>query len=101
MEAVTSNDEVVIDDGDKRPSVNFTNFGDNALHFRIRFFVKNVLEQWRVTGAVREHIDHRFREEGITIPFPQRTISLLPPERNEVVQVQSVEPMAAAVPGSQ
>jgi small-conductance mechanosensitive channel len=100
LEAVTSNDEVVIDDGDKRPSANFTDFGDNALHFRIRFFVKNVLEQWRVTGAVREHIDQRFREEGITIPFPQRTISLLPPERNEVVQVQSVEPMATAVPGS-
>ncbi|MCK4971674.1 MAG: mechanosensitive ion channel family protein, partial [Thermoplasmata archaeon] len=101
LEAVTSNDEVVIDDGDKRPSANFTDFGDNALHFRIRFFVKNVLEQWRVTGAVREHIDQRFREEGITIPFPQRTISLLPPERNEVVQVQSVEPMATAVPGSE
>ncbi|NIP36337.1 MAG: mechanosensitive ion channel, partial [Thermoplasmata archaeon] len=30
LEAVTSNDEVVIDEGDKRPRVNFTDFGDSA-----------------------------------------------------------------------
>jgi MscS family membrane protein len=89
LEAVTSNDEVVIDDGDKRPRVNFIDFGDSALQFRVRFFVKDVLEQWRVQTAVREHIDRRFREEGITIPFPQRTLSILPPKEGEVVQVQT------------
>jgi small-conductance mechanosensitive channel len=77
FEAVRSNDEVILDDEEKRPRVNFTDFGDSALQFRVRFFVKDVLEQWRVMTAVREHIDRRFREEGITIPFPQRTISYL------------------------
>ena len=95
MEAVTSNDEVVIDEGDKRPRVNFTDFGDSALQFRVRFFVKDVLEQWRVMTAVREHIDRRFREEGITIPFPQRTVSLLPPKEAEVLQVQTSQPEVA------
>jgi small-conductance mechanosensitive channel len=94
LEAVTSNDEVVIDEGDKRPRVNFTDFGDSALMFRVRFFVKDVLEQWRVQTAVREHIDRRFREEGITIPFPQRTLSLLPPKEGEVVQVQTSQSSA-------
>ncbi len=89
LEAVTSNEEVVIDEGDKRPRVNFTDFGDSALMFRVRFFVKDVLEQWRVQTAVREHIDRRFREEGITIPFPQRTLSILPPKDDEVLQVQT------------
>jgi small-conductance mechanosensitive channel len=101
LEAVTSNDRVVINDGDKRPSVGFIDFGDNALEFRVRFFVKDVLEQWSVTSDVREHIDRRFREEGIVIPFPQRTLSILPPERDEVVRVQSVDPKATAVPTSQ
>jgi len=101
LEAVTSNDEVVIDDGDKRPRASFTDFGDSALQFRIRFFVKDVMEQWRVTTAVREHIDRRFREEGITIPFPQRTLSILPPERNEVVRILNVEPMDTTIPSSQ
>ncbi len=100
LEAVTSNDEVVIDEGDKRPRVNFTDFGDSALLFRIRFFVKDVLEQWRVQTAVREHIDRRFREEGITIPFPQRTLSLLPPREGEVIQVQTSQPDAARVAGA-
>lgn len=102
LEAVTSNDEVVIDEGDKRPRVNFTDFGDSALQFRVRFFVKDVMEQWRVMTAVREHIDRRFREEGITIPFPQRTLSMLPPKEGEVIQVQNVEstsaPVSAPVP---
>ncbi len=100
LEAVTSNDEVVIDEGDKRPRVNFTDFGDSALLFRTRFFVKDVLEQWRVQTAVREHIDRRFREEGITIPFPQRTLSLLPPKEGEVIQVQTSQPDAARAAGT-
>jgi len=91
LEAVTSNDEVVIDDNDKRPRVSFTDFGDSALKFRTRFFVKDVLEQWRVKTAVREHIDRRFREEGITIPFPQRTLSMLPSGEGEVIQVHNVQ----------
>ena len=98
LEAVTSNDEVVIDDGDKRPRINFTDFGDSALQFRVRFFVKDVLEQWRIMTAVREHIDRRFREEGITIPFPQRTLSILPPKESEVVQVQNVQSQSSSIP---
>ncbi len=100
LEAVTSNDEVVIDDGDKRPRVNFIDFGDSALQFRVRFFVKDVLEQWRVMTVVREHIDRRFREEGIRIPFPQRTLSMLPPVEGEVIQVQNVQAHPMSTPAS-
>ncbi len=97
FEAVTTNDEVVIDDGDKRPRVSFTDFGTSALEFRVRFFVKDVLEQWSVKTAVREHIDRRFREEGITIPFPQTTLSILPPNEREVVLVQNVQPQSSYI----
>jgi len=100
LEAVTSNEEVVIDEGDKRPRINFVDFGDSALMFRARFFVKDVLEQWRVQTAVREHIDRRFREEGITIPFPQRTLSILPPKEGEHILVQNVPAPAARAAGT-
>jgi small-conductance mechanosensitive channel len=93
FEAVRSNDEVILDDEEKRPRVNFTDFGDSALQFRVRFFVRDVLEQWRVKTAVREHIDRRFREEGITIPFPQRTISYLEQkEEKEKAEVLKMDP---------
>lgn len=101
FEAVTTNDEVVIDDKDKRPRVSFTDFGNSALEFRVRFFVKDVLEQWSVMTAVREHIDRRFREEGITIPFPQTTLSILPPRENEVVQVQNMQPGSSYITAQQ
>ncbi|NOQ54425.1 MAG: mechanosensitive ion channel [Thermoplasmata archaeon] len=94
FESVTTNDEVVIDDGDKRPRVSLTDFGSSALEFRIRFFVKDVMEQWSVKTAVREHIYRRFHEEGITIPFPQTTLSILPPHVSEVVQVQHIQPQS-------
>ena len=97
LEAVTSNDEIVIDEDLRRPRVNFMDFGNSALQFRVRFFVKDVLEQWRVKTVVREHIDRRFREEGITIPFPQRTLSVLPPNEDEVIQVQNVQPQSSSI----
>jgi small-conductance mechanosensitive channel len=100
LEVVTSNDDVVTNDDDRRPSCNLIDFGESTLVFRTRFFVKDVLKQWRVKGAVRENIDQRFREEGITIPFPQRTLSILPPESDEVLQVRTSQPIGATVPSS-
>lgn len=77
LEATQAHPDVILDDQDKEPRVRFIDFGDSALQFRLLYSVKDVLEQWRVATAVREHIDRRFREEGITIPFPQRTVSFL------------------------
>jgi small-conductance mechanosensitive channel len=77
MEAVKAQKEVIMDVPKKKPTVRLRKFGESALEFRTRFFIKNVLHQWRILGDVREHVERRFREEGITIPFPQRTISYL------------------------
>jgi small-conductance mechanosensitive channel len=96
FEAVRGQEEVILDDEDKRPRVSFTDFGDSALQFRVRFFVKDVLEQWSVMTAVREHIDRRFREEGITIPFPQRTLSFLPQGEGEALRLATEGGVAPA-----
>ncbi|MEF8880161.1 MAG: mechanosensitive ion channel domain-containing protein [Candidatus Thermoplasmatota archaeon] len=58
------------------PLVRFTEFGDSSLNFLIIFWVDDVMNQWRTASDIRNEIDKRFREEGITIPFPQRTVWL-------------------------
>ncbi len=98
LEAVTSQEGVVLDDPEMEPSVRFTNFGNNALEFKITFFIKDVFEQWRITTAGREHIDDRFKEEGITIPFPQRTLSFLGQGPGQEVKVKTA-PQGEVVEG--
>jgi len=56
-----------------RPAVQFINFGDSSLDFRLRFW--SVLDDF-VAGEsrLRFEIDRLFRENNIQIPFPQRDI---------------------------
>jgi small-conductance mechanosensitive channel len=77
MEAVTSEPGVIVDDPDKEISLRFRNFGDSALEFRTLFFIEHYDDQWRIASNVRERIDGLFRANGITVPFPQRTVSYL------------------------
>jgi small-conductance mechanosensitive channel len=58
------------------PEVLFMNFGDNALEFRIYFWIKvrQILDRLRIQSDVRYKTDHLFREAGITIAFPQRDV---------------------------
>jgi small-conductance mechanosensitive channel len=48
-------------------------FGESAI--TIRMMAKTApLKQWDVAREIRRRIKHRFDEEGIEIPFPQRTV---------------------------
>ncbi|MEM2943499.1 MAG: mechanosensitive ion channel family protein [Methanomassiliicoccales archaeon] len=64
----------VLKDEEHAPIVRFENFGDSALVFTIYFWVDDVRNQWKATSDIRKRIDQLFREAGIEIPFPQRTI---------------------------
>ena len=95
LEAVTAQgDDVIQDDPKKNIYVRFNDFGDSALMFSVSFYIKDVFEQFRISTAVREHIDRRFREEGVTIPFPQRTVSFLGQKEGQDLRVQG-EPVDA------
>lgn len=61
-----------------RPVVLFTDFGESSLDFQLRVWtdIDNMLT---VDTDIRFEIDRRFRENGITIPFPQRDVHLTPP----------------------
>ena len=63
------------------PKVLFLGFGDSALNFELRCFVRNIDERLTVISDLNFAIDAAFREAGIEIPFPQRDLHVrtLPP----------------------
>lgn len=56
------------------PFVRFNNFGDSALTFTVFFFTNRYLIIEDINSDIRFRIDELFRENNITIPFPQRDI---------------------------
>ena len=56
------------------PQVLFTEFADSALSFELRVYARNIVETFRLSSELRFAIDKAFRENGITIPFPQRDL---------------------------
>jgi small-conductance mechanosensitive channel len=54
--------------------VQFVNFGDSSLDFKVLFWARNSWEVEFVKSDIRFAIDQRFREAKVTIPFPQRDV---------------------------
>lgn len=64
---------------DPEPLVMFRpGFGDFSLGFRLIVHVTSYARQFRVQHHLHKRIFARFREEGIEIPFPIRTVHLRP-----------------------
>jgi small-conductance mechanosensitive channel len=66
------------------PSVSFDpGFGDSSLGFTLGFQVAEFANQFGVRAELRKRILKRFREEGIVIPYPIRTVYLeqIPPPK--------------------
>jgi small-conductance mechanosensitive channel len=58
------------------PLVYFINFGDSSLDFKLVFTLNNSFEAGIPKSDIRFEIDKLFRENNITIPFPQRDIHM-------------------------
>jgi small-conductance mechanosensitive channel len=62
---------------DPEPFVRFIpGFGESSLDFTLICQVGDFVDQYLVQHELRKRIFRRFREEGIEIPFPQRTVHL-------------------------
>ena len=59
------------------PTVQFLNFGESSLDFKLFFWVDDVAVGLSVMSDLRFAMDRRFREAGIEIPFPQREVRIL------------------------
>ncbi len=58
------------------PYVLFEDFGDSALHFSLYFFTSNSFADPRIKSDIRFAIDKLFKENNISIPFPQREVHM-------------------------
>ena len=63
------------------PKVLFTDFADSSLNFRLAFSLNDSFEKRFVQSDLRFAIDKAFRENGVTIPFPQRDVHLFQKEK--------------------
>ncbi len=74
LEAVIDKTEGVMKD--PKPAVLVNGFGDNAVNFRILFWV-NDLDDWlQIKSKVMSDIYEEFYKADIKIPFPQRDVHL-------------------------
>jgi potassium-dependent mechanosensitive channel len=62
--------------GDPAPWVEFMDFGDSALIFRIRFWISSPNHWLTVPTEFRFRIDEEFKKHGIEIAFPQQDIHI-------------------------
>ena len=59
------------------PTVLFTNFGDSSLNFKLVFTLNDSFNARFTQSDLRFEIDRLFRENKISIPFPQRDIHII------------------------
>nr|WP_303650227.1 mechanosensitive ion channel family protein [Halalkalicoccus sp. NIPERK01] len=59
------------------PQIAVTGFGDSSIDFEVRFWIDkpSARRRWRAKQAVIKAIADAFEREGISIPFPQRSLS--------------------------
>ena len=58
------------------PSIYFRDFGDSALVFDLRVFLRNITDRIAVATTLRLEIWEKLKAEGIEIPFPQRDLHI-------------------------
>lgn len=56
------------------PTVHFGGFGDSSLDFSLLFYSNNLFRIEKVKSDLRFAIDQKFRDNNVTIPFPQRDL---------------------------
>jgi small-conductance mechanosensitive channel len=59
---------------DFEPSIRFGNFGDSSIDFTATLRIKEYTKQYLVKHEFIKRLHKRYRDEGIVIPFPMRTV---------------------------
>ena len=75
-DAAANHPAVLKERSDMKINVFFINFGDNSLNFELRCFIRDIESKLSVTSALNLAIDKAFRQQGIDVPFPQRTLHI-------------------------
>ena len=59
------------------PVVFFQDFADSSLNFSVMGWLDDPWDRMAIQSRVRMAIDAKFRENGVTIPFPQRDLHIV------------------------
>ena len=77
LEQVASEHSEVLSKGPApAPRALFMGFGDSALDFELRCWIRQIEKRFAVTSELNFAIDRAFRDANIEIPFPQRDLHL-------------------------
>ncbi|MEF3080551.1 mechanosensitive ion channel family protein [Winogradskyella poriferorum] len=74
LQAASTHPDVI---SEPEPIVLFRDFGDSALNFRLVFTLNDSFKASFPKSDIRFEIDRLFRENNITIPFPQRDVHII------------------------
>lgn len=83
LRVVRTHQEVLLN---PEPTVQFLAFGDSSLDFVLLVWINDASRQYIITSDLNFAVVKAFREQGITIPFPQRDLhiqSAIPFEFNQ------------------
>lgn len=73
--------EELIHENEHKPLVRFQDFGESSLVFYLMFWTKDIFTVEQTKSKLRYKIFKAFRENNITIPFPQRDIHIFNPDK--------------------
>ncbi|AFY71312.1 MscS Mechanosensitive ion channel [Thalassoporum mexicanum PCC 7367] len=62
------------------PKVFFRGFGDSALNFELRVWINRIDDRDPIISSLNFIIEYNLRQQGISIPFPQRDLWIKNPE---------------------
>ena len=68
--------------------VTFDNFGDNALNFTVRVYLKDISQRLGVVNEIHHRVTDVFRRHNIEISFPQRDLHI----RDGALEVRLIKP---------
>ena len=74
LQAASTHEDVM---SSPEPTVIFTNFGDSSVNFKIVFTLADSFKAQFPKSDIRFEIDKLFRENNVSIPFPQRDIHII------------------------
>jgi small-conductance mechanosensitive channel len=80
QDAADAHPAIIKDRPDLKIRVFFRSFGENSLNFELRCFIRDIEAKLTVTSDLNLAINKAFRQQGIEMPFPQRTIHLVQEE---------------------
>ena len=66
------------------PRVIFTDFGESSLNFRVAFTIEDSFNARFPKSEIRFAIDKLFRENNISIPFPQRDVHVIQKDNQDI-----------------